>query len=148
MKKEISDFIKGNKIASIACADSSGRPYCFHCFYVFDEVNCVLFFKSSLNTHHSKLLANNPYVAGSILPSRIDFLALKGVQFTGTIIKDTIPGNINPELFYHKKLPLSLAKPGHVWFLQLEMIKMSDSTNLFGKKLRWERAPWYEYSPS
>ncbi|MBC7913132.1 MAG: pyridoxamine 5'-phosphate oxidase family protein [Pyrinomonadaceae bacterium] len=140
MKKEIIQFIKENKIASISCVDRDHKPYCFHCFYVFDEINNLLFFKSSLSTHHSKLLSNNPNIAGSILPDKMDFMALKGIQFTGTIIQSNFPHHINPELYYHKKLPLALAKPGHVWFAQLEMVKMSDNTNIFGKKLKWERS--------
>lgn len=148
MKKELINFIKENKIASISCVDSDSKPYCFHCFYVFDEKNYIIFFKSSLNTHHAKLLSNNQNIAGSILPDKIDFLALKGIQFTGTILTSNFPNNINPELYYHKKLPFALAKPGHVWFIRLEMVKMTDNTNIFGKKLRWERAENMAYSPS
>lgn len=148
MNKDISNFIKDNRIASIACVDANNRPYCFNCFYVFDEKNNLLFFKSSLNTYHSRLIAGNQNIAGSILPDKIDFLSLKGIQFTGTILTKDFPENLNPELFYHKKFPLALAKPGHVWFVQLEMVKLSDNTNIFGKKLKWKRPAWYSYSPS
>ena len=148
MEKDISNFIKDNKIASIACVDENNRPYCFNCFYVFDEKNYLLFFKSSLNTHHSKLISNNPYIAGCILPDKIDFISLKGIQFTGRILTEDFPDDINPELYFHKKLPLALAKPGHVWLIQLETVKMTDNTKIFGKKLKWERPALYNYSPS
>lgn len=147
MNQDISDFIKENKIASIACVDAHNKPYSFNCFYVFDDKNYLLFFKSSLNTHHSRLISNNPNISGCILPDKLNFLSLKGIQFTGSILKN-YPDNINPELFYHKKLPLALSKPGHVWFIQLEMVKMSDNTNIFGKKLKWERPAWFDYSPA
>ena len=138
MEKEITDFIKKNKIASIACIDGNNTPYCFHSIYVFDEKNNLVFFKSSSNTHHSKLLLKNLHVAGSILPDKIDFIALKGIQFTGTILTENFPDSIKPETYYHKKIPLALAKAGHVWCIQLEMVKMTDNTIIFGKKLRWQ----------
>jgi uncharacterized protein len=140
MKKGISTFIKGNKIASIAYIDEGNKPHSFHCFYVFDEINYLLFFKSSSGTYHAKSLSNNSCIAGSILPHKIDFLALKGVQFTGSIITENIPGNVNPDSYYHKKSPLAIAKPGHVWCIQLQMVKMTDNTNVFGEKLRWQKA--------
>jgi len=148
MQNEISRFIKDNKIASICCIENCDAAYCFHCFYVFDEENKLLFFKSSPHTRHSQLLEKNGHIAGSILPDKIDFLALKGIQFTGIVLNIGFPGNISPDKFYHSKLPLALAKPGKVWCLQLETVKMSDSSRIFGKKLHWERANASDYSPS
>lgn len=140
MKKEILHFIKDNKIACIACVDEKNQPYCFHCFYVFDEKNNLLFFKSSLNTYHAKALSKNPGISGSILPHKINLIALKGIQFTGSILTEAFPEDINPDHYYHKNLPLALGKPGHVYCIKLEMIKMSDNTNIFGKKLIWHRS--------
>jgi uncharacterized protein YhbP (UPF0306 family) len=39
-----------------------------------------------------------------------------------------------------QKIPFALAKPGDVWCIQLEMIKMTDNTQVFGKKLMWNKA--------
>jgi len=136
MKKEISDFIKKNKIAAVSCAGLDVSPYVFHCFYAFDLKNKFLFFKSSPNSFHSSILNDNPKTAGSILPEKINLLALKGIQFTGIILND---GDIDSEYFYHKKFPFAIAKPGKVWCIQLEMIKMTDNTRAFGTKLKWER---------
>lgn len=139
MQKEISNFLKECRIASIACIDADNKPYSFHCFYAFDESNNLLFFKSSANTYHSKFMGDEIPVSGSILPDKIDIIALKGIQFTGIIKTKDFPVGLNPDLYYHKKLPLALAKQGQVWCIQLQMIKMTDNTNLFGKKLKWEK---------
>ncbi|MBK7558873.1 MAG: hypothetical protein IPI54_11635 [Chitinophagaceae bacterium] len=40
---------------------------------------------------------------------------------------------------YLAKHPLALAIPGDIWALQLNSVKMTDSTLGFGKKLLWER---------
>jgi len=143
MRKEIITFIKENKIACFCCVDENNAPYCFNCFYLFDEQNHLLFFKSSPNTHHSKIMLKSSKIAGSILPDKMDFITLKGLQFTGSVLSQDFPDNINPEIYYHKKLPFAFAKPGKVWCIQLETLKMTDSTNLFGKKLRWEKSENY-----
>jgi uncharacterized protein len=136
---EISDFITENKIAAVCCVDSKHRPYTFHCFYAFDELNQLLFFKSSPETFHSQLLSENPHVAGSILPAKLEMLALKGVQFTGKILFEGIPDQLNPEVFFHVRLPLALTKPGKVYCIQLETIKMTDNSKIFGKKFLWNK---------
>ena len=136
--KGIINFISANKIAAICCTDNSGNPYCFHCFYVFDDKHQLLFFKSSVQSTHSKIIADNPLVAGSILPQKIELMALKGIQFTGTILNKEFPDHINPETYYHKKLPLGITKPGKVYCIRLETIKMTDISNL-GKKELWSR---------
>lgn len=138
MKNEIVDFIKENRIATICCSDENNAPYCFHCFYAFDEKNYLLFFKSSSQTFHAKLLLENPYIAGSILPGKIELLALKGIQLSGTVLYNKIPDHINPAAYYHKRFPFALAKPGDVWCIQLEMVKMTDNTTVFGRKLIWK----------
>lgn len=135
----ISKFINENKIAAICCTDGNNQPYCFHCFYVLDATHNLLFFKSSENTLHGRLLSENPDVAGSILPQKMEMLALKGIQFTGTVLYSDFPDQINPDIYYHKKLPLGLTKRGHVYCIQLQSIKMTDNSVLFGKKLIWNR---------
>ena len=141
MDKTIINFINENKIASICCIDEHNTPHCFHCFYAFDEKNYLLFFKSSISTLHSGLLTENSNIAGSILPDKINYLALKGIQLKGRIICDTSALQLDPDTFYHKKNPLALAKAGNVWCIELLKIKMSDNTSFFGRKLNWERNP-------
>ena len=137
--KDIISFISANKIAAVCCTDGKSNPYCFHCFYVFEEKNQLLFYKSSAQTTHSQMIAENPFVAGSILPQKIELMALRGIQFTGTVLYDDIPDQINPETFYYKRLPLGLTKPGRVFCIQLDTIKMTDNSGIMGKKLLWNR---------
>lgn len=135
--KDIIKFIAANKIATVCCTDGDGSPYCFNCFYVFEERHQLLFFKSSVQTGHAKMIAENPLVAGTILPHKIQIMALKGIQFTGTVLYDNFPGKISPEIAYYKQLPLGLTKPGKVFCIQLDSIKMTD--NSMGRKLLWNR---------
>lgn len=139
MDSEIIDFIKENKVAAFCCSDTHNKPYCFHSFYAFDEKKYRLLFKSSSQTFHSKILSQNPYIAGSILPGKIELLALKGIQLSGIILSSIESDGINPTSYYHKKFPFALAKPGDVWCIQLLEIKMTDNSHVFGKKYTWKR---------
>ena len=138
--EKISDFIKINKVATICCINEDAVPYCFNCFYAFQEKTHLLFFKSSANSYHSKLLSTNPQVAGTILPNKIELLSLKGIQFTGRILYDSFPDQIQPEVCFHKMHPFAIAKPGHVWCIELETAKMTDNTQVFGKKTEWRKS--------
>lgn len=141
MLREIASFIDKNKVATICGIGEDHAPYCFNCFYAFDAKNQLLFFKSSSTSNHSKILLKNERVSGTILPDKLELLAIKGIQFSGKVLYDSFPGQIRPEVSYHKRFPLALAKPGDVWCIQLEMVKMTDNTQVFGKKTEWVKQP-------
>jgi uncharacterized protein YhbP (UPF0306 family) len=137
MDKRIIEFIGRQKAASVCCLDEKNNPYCFCIFFVFDEDNQRLYFKSSSSSNHAVYLLMNKRVAGTILPDKLNLLAIRGIQFTG-FISNADP--IHPAAAaYHKKIPLALAMPGDVWAIQLETIKMTDNTIGIGKKILWDR---------
>lgn len=139
MNERIIDFIEGQRVATICVVDEENNPYCFSCFFAFDKEKHLLYFKSSSNTHHGPLLEKRPVVAGTIQPDKLNPLAIKGVQFTGTIAEANTELTGNASSSYHKKYPFALAMHGDVWTVQLAYIKMTDNTLNFGKKLTWQR---------
>jgi uncharacterized protein len=133
------DFIEGQKIASICCVDENHSPYCFSCFYAYDKEKTLIYFKTSAKSHHALVFIQNPVVAGTIQPDKLSLLAIKGVQFTGTIVNTN--NNLCPEAdeVYYKKYPFARAMPGEVYTIQPDIIKMTDNTLGFGKKITWQR---------
>ena len=77
MKESIIQFIKKQTCASICCVDKNGSPYCFSCFYAFNSDEGLLYFKSSSGTRHSEIISENPCIAGTILPDRLNKLMVK-----------------------------------------------------------------------
>jgi hypothetical protein len=139
MNASILDFIKGQKVATVCCLDEKGFPYSFNCFYAFDSKEGLLHFKSSPSSDHSRFLSQKPQVAGTILPGRLNYLALKGIQFTGIVLDpaDVLCQKAGND--YHKRFPFALAKSGEICTVQLESIKMTDNTKGFGTKIIWKR---------
>src|ERR1043165_1175428 len=141
MHQKIVSFLEGQKVATICCVDDLNRPYCFSCFFAFDQENARLYFKSSLNTRHSDLLLQRPAVSGTVQPDKLNPLAIKGIQFTGEVLTDLRERNAShARTVYHKNHPMALAMPGEVFAIELHSIKMTDNTLSFGKKIMWEMA--------
>ena len=139
MDETIIQFLKEQTSASICCVDATGKPYCFSCFYAFNSITGLLYFKSSANSHHSALMQENSFVAGTVLPDKLNKILVKGIQFEAVVI-DTQQPLVKQTLgIYLKKHPLALVIPGDIWALQINHIKMTDSTLGFGKKIIWNR---------
>jgi hypothetical protein len=140
MNNLIIDFINKQTCATICGIDEQNSPYCFSCFYAFDSNNGVLYFKSSVATRHSDILANNPLIAGTILPDKLNSLMVKGIQFEGAVLHEAHPFAKAAAKIFYKKHTAAMAMPGELWALELQHIKMTDSTLGFGKKINWNRS--------
>jgi len=138
MNERIAAFITHQRVASVCCVDHENMPHCFSCFYAFDTERDLFYFKSGSSAHHSQVLLQNPVVAGTIQPDKLNPLAIKGTQFTGRILHPKNELCSQAEAVYHKRYPFALAMPGEIWTLQPETIKMTDNTLSFGKKLHWQ----------
>ncbi len=139
MNETIIQFIKKQTSASVCSINERGNPYCFSCFYVFNSQDGLLYFKSSAAAHHSKNLSKKSAVAGTILPDNLNVLLVKGIQFEGIVLPENDPLINQAAAQYYKKNPAALAMPGEVWVIQIDSIKMTDSTFGFGKKITWKR---------
>ena len=139
MNERISEFISKQTCGTLACVDETGSTWCFSFFYSFDEENKLLFYKSSNDTRHSIIIHGNPKVSGTILPDKLNFMAIKGVQFEGVILSADDPLAAQASAHYHKKHPVALAMNGEVWTIRLDHVKFTDNTLGIGKKLNWVR---------
>jgi len=138
MDQTITEFIIKQRTASVCCV-GKGRPYCFSCFYSFNAEEGLLYFKSSTDTHHMKLLLNDPVVAGTILPDKLQPLAIQGIQFQGEMLPANDENTKEAYKKYHKAFPFALMVPGEVWTIRIDQIKMVDNTKGFKHKTRWVR---------
>lgn len=139
MNESIKEFLQECTCASICCIDADGEPYCFCCFYAFNTEEGILYFKSSNDTHHAQMMKNHSGIAGTVLPDKLNKLVIKGIQFEGRVLPDHHPLTMMGQQLYLKKYPVSIAIPGEVWAVQLNSVKLTDSSKVFGKKTSWNR---------
>lgn len=137
MDERIINFLQNQSVMTICYADEEGSPNCFPCFFAFNSSKALLYFKSSPTSYHSVKLGNAPEIAGSILPDKLNVIALKGVQFKATVLPPDHPLMHNAPRFYHQRFPLALVMPGYIYTIQLNEIKMTDGAKGFGKKITW-----------
>ncbi|MBS1666345.1 MAG: pyridoxamine 5'-phosphate oxidase family protein [Bacteroidetes bacterium] len=139
MHEKIIEFIKTQTCASICCADHTNRLHCFTCFYAVDIDEGLLYFKSSSNSTHVTILENNPKVAGTILPDKLNKTKIKGVQFWGEVSWHPQQKTKVASVSYHKKFPSAVMIPGDVFAISITEIKMTDNSFGFAKKVSWKR---------
>lgn len=132
-------FIGAQTCASLCCRNENNQPYCFSCFYAYNEEKGLLYYKSGPEAYHSQLLGLHTEVAGTILPDQLCKLHIQGIQFEGVLLPPDHPDARNAATHYYKRHPLALAHSGMLWTIRLEHIKYTDSKMGFGKKLEWRR---------
>ena len=139
MNSIIEKFMQQQKAATICCVDSEGRPYCFNCFYSFDAKLGLLYFKTGSAARHTQLMLQNPWLAGTVLPDKLNALAIKGVQWEGRLLPKEHELTQHAVSHYLKQYPFALAMAGTVYTVQLDHLKMTDNTQGFGTKIQWNR---------
>ncbi len=140
MNDNILSFLKKQTAASICCVNELNEPYAFSCFFAFNSTEKLLYFKSPVAAYHSKLLLHNPKVSGTIMPDKLNKLAIKGIQFVGVLLAESDPLCRDASKIYHSKFPLAFAIPGVVWTIQLTQVKMIDNFPGMFKKYSWDRS--------
>ncbi len=139
INETIIHFLQEQSYASICCIDEEGKPYCFSCFYAFESAPSLLYFKSSKHSTHAELLKKNPFIAGTVLPDKLNKLLVKGVQFEGIILDEDHPLTKRSVITYLKRHLLAMAIPGETRTIQINHIKMMDNAKGISKKITWDR---------
>ncbi|MFZ1799760.1 MAG: hypothetical protein WAU24_07830 [Chitinophagaceae bacterium] len=139
MNDRILGFLKKQTAASICCVNEMQEPYSFSCFYCFNSKENLLYYKSNLTAYHSQILLQNPKVSGTIMPDKLNTLAVKGIQFTGVVLAENDPLCMDAFRNYHSRFPMAFAIPGVVWTIQLNQLKMTDNVPGIFKKHSWQR---------
>ncbi len=139
MNIKIVDFLENQTAASICCITEINEPHSFSCFFSFNSTEKLLYFKSSESAYHSRIILKNPKVSGTIMPDKLNKLAIKGIQFTGEVLDLNNSLCKNASKNYHHKFPFAVAIPGIVWTIQLDQLKMTNNVLGIFEKLHWQR---------
>ena len=139
MNDRILTFLKKQTAASICCVNELNEPYSFSCFFAFNDTKNLLYYKSTPSSYHSKILLQNPKVSGTIMPDKLNKLAMKGIQFTGVVLAQNDPLCMDAFKNYHARFPVAIAIHGIVSTIQLNQLKMTDNVPGIFKKHSWQR---------
>lgn len=85
-------------------------------------------------------LLQNPALAGTIVPDKLNKMISKGIQFNGSLLKTSHPNTHDASKHYHRRYPFALAMQGTVYTIRIDYLKMTDNTLGIGTRLVWDRS--------
>lgn len=136
MDERIIKFIKKHHVLTLATVNSEGMPYVANCFYAYDNKRNRFVFTSDLTTRHGAEMAANDSVALSIVLETRIVGRVQGLQITGKAHR----GDDEARKSYIKRFPYAAAADLELWMVEPTMMKLTDNTLGFGKKLVWQNA--------
>ncbi len=136
MDERFIKFIKKHHVLTLATVNSEGMPYVANCFYAFDTKRNLFVFTSDLATRHGAEMAANSSVALSIVLETRIVGRVQGLQVTGRALR----GDDEARKCYIKRFPYAAAADLELWMVEPTMMKLTDNTLGFGKKLVWQSA--------
>ena len=134
MDEKIVKFIKKHHVLTLATVNSEGAPYVANCFYAYDAKRNKLIFTSDTSTRHGAEMATEPRVAISIVLETRVVGRVQGIQIEGIAER----GDSEAHKSYIKRFPYAAAAPLELWMVSPTMMKLTDNTLGFGKKLIWQ----------
>ena len=136
MDERFIKFIKKHHVLTLATVNGEGMPYVANCFYAFDTKRNLFVFTSDLATRHGAEMAANSSVALSIVLETRIVGRVQGLQVTGRALR----GDDEARKCYIKRFPYAAAADLELWMVEPTMMKLTDNTLGFGKKLVWQSA--------
>ena len=134
MDERFIKLIKKHHVLTLATVNGEGMPYVANCFYAFDAKRNLFVFTSDLATRHGAEMAANSSVALSIVLETRIVGRVQGLQVTGRALR----GDDEARKCYIKRFPYAAAADLELWMVEPTMMKLTDNTLGFGKKLVWQ----------
>ena len=128
-------FIRRHHVLTIAAATPDGEPYCCNLFYAYDGAGGFVF-TSDMHTRHADMMVRNGRVAASVVLETRIVGKVQGLQITGRGVRTEDDA---AKRIYLKRFPYAVVAPLELWHLEADMLKYTDNTLGFGKKLIWQR---------
>jgi uncharacterized protein YhbP (UPF0306 family) len=134
MDERFIKFIKKHHVLTLATVNGEGMPYVANCFYAFDAKRNLFVFTSDLTTRHGAEMEANGNVALSIVLETRIVGRVQGLQVTGRALR----GDDEARKCYIKRFPYAAAADLELWMVAPTLMKLTDNTLGFGKKLLWQ----------
>jgi len=131
-------FLKEHHVLTLSTCFEN-ESWCSNCFYVYLEDEQSLLFTSDSETKHIQMGLKNPNVSGSVVLETKIIGKIRGIQFTGELIKVENTEHSKYRLKYLLKFPFAVIINTDLWIVKLNQIKMTDNRLGFGKKLYWNK---------
>lgn len=134
--ERIVKFLKRHHVLTLATATAEGEPWCANAFYAYDSERNRLVITSDEATRHAQEMLSNCRIAASVVLETRIVGKVQGLQISGSAQR----GDEADHKVYLRRFPYAAAIGElHLWHIEPDMLKFTDNTLGFGKKLIWRR---------
>lgn len=138
MQKRIFSFIQKKFLCTLCCTHNN-KPRANAFYYVFDEENQRLIYVTGEQTYHSKIMKENPNIAGTIFTPTRFHPSLQGIQFTGKAKLLLGEEAEVAKALYKKEYSHELIDKLSIWEAKLEYVRLIDNSLGLFATLEWKR---------
>ncbi len=155
--EKIQGFIRKHHVMTLATVGADGGPWCAHVFYAWQADTKVangetteagqtaapgaFVFTTDPATRHGGEMTENSHVAAAIaLETRI-VGRVQGLQIEGVVRRPVGEELEKARRAYLRRFPYATFADLHLWLLEPTLMKITDNTLGFGKKLLWAKFP-------
>jgi uncharacterized protein YhbP (UPF0306 family) len=156
---KIEAFVRKHHVMTLATVGADGKPWCAHVFYAWmpgekeagadangqtgaekrSKPGCFVFTTDGHTRHGAEMEANARVAAGIALETRT-VGRVQGLQIEGTVHPPEGADLEKARRAYLKRFPYAAIAGLSLRLLEPSLMKLTDNTLGFGKKLIWERS--------
>lgn len=133
--ERITRFIAKHHVLTLVTVGEGGEAWVANCFYAYDRKRNLFIFTSDSATRHGAEISFNPRVALSVVRETRIVGCVQGAQIVG----NARPADDEAHHTYIKRFPYAVVAPLTLWMVEPTLIKFTDNTLGFGKKLIWQK---------
>ncbi len=138
---KIAAFIRKHHVMTLATTGAGGLPWVAHAFYAWMAREGWFVFMNNPATRHGAEMAARSHVAAAIALETRVVGRLQGLQIEGTVRLAEGDALDAARQAYLKRFPYAAIMEQPLWILEPTLMKLTDNTLGFGKKLIWAGTP-------
>jgi uncharacterized protein YhbP (UPF0306 family) len=137
--EKIEAFIRRHHVMTLATVGAEGRPWTAHVFYAWSAAEKLFVFTTDTSTRHGAEIEADARVAAGIALETRTVGRVQGLQIEGEVRRAEGTELESARTAYLKRFPYAALVPLSLWVLEPSLMKLTDNTLGFGKKLIWTR---------
>jgi uncharacterized protein YhbP (UPF0306 family) len=130
-------FIRRHHVMTLATVGGDGKPWTAHAFYAWMPAGKSFAFMNNPATRHGEEMAANPHIAAAIALETRVVGRLQGLQIEGEVRLAEGDDLESARRAYLRRFPYAAVMEQPLWILEPALMKFTDNTLGFGKKLIW-----------
>lgn len=121
------------------CVSREDELWCATAFYLYEPQRVAFYLLSEAHTRHAQLSGDRARVAGTVNGQPKNVALIRGLQFSGEILRLKEEESAVPRAQYKRRFPVAHVLSAPMWEIRLNELKFTDNTLGFGKKFHWTR---------